>query len=156
MRDAYLVGLEKTAKFSSDTVNRVVEFNRKMLPVAGMTALASHSLRSILRKIQNDTRRKALIEDLMSHDPIIKEAPKEEVLEYYATIYNLAPTVSLEKPVVRELLQHFVKFGRIDISTIKTLTDTEGKAQRRKQQSSFGVKDALMLSVGLSKGGGGN
>lgn len=156
MRDAYLVGLEKTAALSPAMVNKVVEFNRKMLPVAGMTALASHSIKSILRKIQNDIRRKALIEDLMSHDPIIKEAPKEEVLEYYATIYNLAPTVSLEKPVVRELLQHFVKFGRIDLSTIKTLTETEGKLHSGKQQPAFGVKDVLMLSVGGKNSGGGN
>ena len=58
---------------------------------------------------------------------VIKSAPKDEVLAYYATIYNTAPTVSLDKNAVRELLHNFIKFGRVDINTIKTLAETENK-----------------------------
>ena len=91
----------------------------------GILAAGSYALSKIKTKIQNEPRRKAIVEDLASNDPIIKEADKDQVLQYYATIYNIAPTVSLDKNAVREILQGFVRFGRVDVQTLKTLAETE-------------------------------
>jgi len=146
-KDYYTIGLEKTALLginpkSLKDVSASLEGTGPLLKATiGIASLTTFGLKAIINKIQNDTRRKALIEDLMSTDPIIKEADSTKVLEYYATIYNLAPTVSKEKPVVRELLQHFVRFGHIDLATIKTLTDTESKAANK--PGGFSIKDFI-------------
>jgi hypothetical protein len=108
------------------TASTGLRFGTTVLALGALTGL---QIKQAYSKIQNDIRRKALIEDLIMHDPIIKEAPREKTLEYYATIYNIAPKISSEKPAVRELLQHFVKFGRIDLQTLKTLAETESKLQ---------------------------
>ena len=98
----------------------------------GATVLTGYVLKNIINKIQNNSKRKMLLEDLMMHDMIIKSAPKEKVLQYYATIMNVAPTLSEDKEVVRELLQNFIKFDRIDINTITSLTKAEKEMQDRK------------------------
>lgn len=46
-------------------------------------------------------------------------------MEWYATIVHFAPTVSLDKNAVREILQGFARFGRVDLQTLKLLADTE-------------------------------
>lgn len=81
-------------------------------------------LKNFWNKIQNDTRRKALIEDLMLNDPIIKNAPKEQVMAFYATINNVAPSIALDKNVTKDLLHQFITFGTIDVKTIQLLADT--------------------------------
>lgn len=148
--DFYLHGLQKTAAMQtgqfSALANNIKDVTAITTPLLGVAALTTFGIKAILNKIQNDTRRKALIEDLLSNDPIIKEADKTKTLEYYATIYNIAPTVSLEKPVVRELLQHFVKFGRIDLATIKTLSETEEKTNSA-QRGGTSIKDMLSLKL---------
>lgn len=103
------------------------------------------AINHLKKQIQNDTRRKALIEDLYMNDPVISQADREEVIEYYATILSVAPSISLDKNVVRELLQNFIKFGRVDLQTIKTLADTE-KTMKDADKKSFKVP-------GLGKGG---
>lgn len=113
----------------------------KKLTLAGASAVG---LSMLVKKIKNDTRRKALIDDLMMYDPVIKDADKTTVLEYYATIVDVAPSVSLNKHVVKELLQTFIKFGRIDISTIKMLAETDDKVQKNLQlKPALKVKDFL-------------
>jgi hypothetical protein len=138
--------LKKTA-FNLDTLRTIA----KTAPVIGASVavpfLAANSWRN---KIQNDTRRKALIEDLYSTDPIIKNADRDDVIEYYSTIFSVAPSISLDKNVVRELLQNFIKFGRVDIQTIKTLADTE-KSMKQSKPDMFNVKDALNMAMSSSK-----
>lgn len=114
------------------------------LTLAVGAAIPLMTINSMKNKIQNDTRRKALIEDLYQNDPIIKNADREEVIQYYATIFSIAPSVSLDKNVVRELLQNFIKFGRVDIQTIKTLAETERSISQSKSLP-FRVTDALHL-----------
>lgn len=43
----------------------------------------------------------------------------------YATIYHFAPKVSLDKVAVREVLQGFARFGKVDLQTLKMLAETE-------------------------------
>ena len=90
------------------------------------------ALKTLINRIQNDTRRKAIIEDLMLTDPIIKTAPKDQVLSFYATLNNVAPSLAVDKNVTRELLQHFVKFGTIDHQTIKQLAETHSAITKNK------------------------
>lgn len=122
-----MMGMEKEAFLSSiaKSMAKNKDLLQGSLAAAGITSLAGMGISALLSKIQNDVRRKAIIEDLYMNDPLISQAPKDEVLQYYATIYNLAPKVSLEKNVVKELLQNFIKFGRVDVNTAKTLVDTE-------------------------------
>ena len=114
--------------------------------IAGTAAiLSSFALSKAIRTIQNNTRKKALIEDLMTTDPIISKADKAQVLEYYALIDNIAPAVSLERPIVRELLQSFIRFGRVDINTLKMLTETQKNHEAGKGNSSAAVSTAVAL-----------
>ena len=106
----------------------------------GLSLISGFALAAKMRQLQNDTRRKAIIEDLCNTDPILKGADKKEILTYYATIYNMAPLVSLDKPTVRELLQNFIKFGRVDMQTIKTLTETE-KNRAQNGRTDMGIKE---------------
>lgn len=97
----------------------------------GFGVLTAYTFKRAKDKIQNDTRRKSMLSNLMETDPIIGQADKQQVLEYYATIFHVAPKISLDKNAVRELLQAFIKFGRVDMATLKMLADTESKATSR-------------------------
>lgn len=109
------------------TASKIGDVARALGSVAAFATTAGFATKKLIDKIMNDTRRKAMIEDLMLHDPIISKATEDEVMSYYATIYNVAPTMSLDKNTVRELLQNFIKFGRVDIQTIKMLAEAEGR-----------------------------
>lgn len=66
-----------------------------------------------------------LIKKLMQTDPIISAANKDQVLSFYKTICNMAPKVSTDENVVKDLLLNFIKFGRIDMQSLKLLVETE-------------------------------
>ena len=72
---------------------------------------------------------------------MLKEVDRERLLEWYATIYHYAPKMSLDKVTVRELLQQFARFGRIDLQTLKTMAETEKALSQSK--SSEGIKNKL-------------
>jgi len=99
-------------------------------------ALGTIAYDRIKRKIENEPRRRAILEDLSTNDPIISEADPEKVLQYYATIYNFAPEIALDKNTVQELLHHFIRFGRIDLQTLKTLAETEKTIEANKDRQS--------------------
>ena len=101
----------------------------------GATALSANILTTIYRKISNDTRRKAIIEDLASNDIMLKEVDKDQLKEWYATMYYYAPTMTADKATVREVLQMFARFGKIDVKTLQLLTDTEDKLNKMKSDS---------------------
>ncbi len=108
----------------------------------GAFALTSAGLgmKAVINKIQNDTRRSAIIQDLIETDPVLKEADPDQVMEYYAMIYRVAPRLSLEKLAVKELLQNFIKFGRVDIQSIKMIAETEHKLS----PETFNLRDMLV------------
>lgn len=87
--------------------------------------LASYGVYKMVSKLHNDTVRKAIIQDLMDTDPVIKEVDRDKVLGWYETIYRVAPDLSKEKDLVRELLRNFATFGNVDLRTIKELADTQ-------------------------------
>ena len=75
--------------------------------------------------LKRDQRRIMLISELHRNDPMLKDVDLEQLMTWYATIIHYAPKMSLDKNTVRELLQNFVRFGRIDVNTLKTLAETE-------------------------------
>jgi len=95
--------------------------------LAAAAVIGGWGIKKVIDKISNDYKRKALLEDLILNDPILKQEDPNRVKEYYATIYMAAPDISADKSVVRELLRTFVKFGRVDINSINLLVDTQQK-----------------------------
>jgi len=95
----------------------------------------------IIQNIMNDHKRKAMLEDLIMNDAFIKQADPERVKEFYATIHYMAPKLSGDKNVVKELLQNFIKFDRVDISSIKALADT----QKSMSQGQISLADKMNL-----------
>lgn len=122
--------MSKTANYVTNAFNALGDKNTsaalgsmgKLFAAGGLMA---YGVNQLMTKLQNDTRRKALIDDLITNDPILKSAGKQQVMEFYLTIMQVAPSISLDRNIVKELLQNFVKFGRIDINTIKTLAEIE-------------------------------
>lgn len=95
------------------------------LSVAGAVVTGGLVIGKVINKIKNDIRRKSLLEDLHLNDPLLRDIDKAQLMEWYATIVHFAPTVSLDKNAVREILQGFARFGRVDLQTLKLLADTE-------------------------------
>lgn len=95
------------------------------LSVVGAIVTGGLVIGKVINKIKNDIRRKSLLEDLRLNDQLLRDIDKAQLMEWYATIVHFAPTVSLDKNAVREILQGFARFGRIDLQTLKMLADTE-------------------------------
>ena len=95
------------------------------LSVVGAIVTGGLAIGKVINKIKNDIRRKSLLEDLRLNDPLLRDIDKAQLMEWYATIVHFAPTVSLDKNAVREILQGFARFGRVDLQTLKMLADTE-------------------------------
>lgn len=99
--------------------------NTQKIPIAGALISGGIILGKALNSIKNDIRRKSLIEDLYLNDTLLHEIDKAQLMEWYATIVHFAPTVSLDKNAVREVMHGFARFGRVDLQTLKMLADTE-------------------------------
>jgi hypothetical protein len=119
-REAYKYVMNKYAGFASD-----IAAAKDLLTVGGMAATAVMAGKSIVNKLNNDTRRKALIEDLARNDSILRQVPKDKLIAWYGVIYQYGPQTSLNKEVTKDLLHTFARFGRVDMPTLKTLAETE-------------------------------
>lgn len=106
----------------------------KMLAV-GSLVMGGAAIAKAIKEVNNDVRRKRLITELHTTDSILSELPSEQILEWYATIYNFAPHFSLDKSAVKEVLQNFARFGRVDVNTLKMLADTEKSTQEAARAS---------------------
>ena len=118
---------------------------RKGLSLTAAGVTVGLFLKDQINKIMNDTRKKALIEDLMRTDPVIKEEDPEKVMSYYVTLNKFAPTVATDKNAVREILQGCVKFGTFDIQTLKHLADMEKTL--KDSNKTFDANHINLLSV---------
>ena len=93
----------------------------------GVGTLASGIMmgKAYLAKLNNDTRRRAIIEDLARNDAILRQVPKDKLISWYGVIFQYSPRTSLNKEVTRDLLQSFARIGKVDLQTVKTLAETE-------------------------------
>ena len=111
--------LAKNLITAGDTAKAVMSIGGLLFGAGGL------AMKRIFDKINNDTRRKALIEDLANNDPLLKDIDKATVMQWYASIYRVAPSLSMDKSTVREVLHTFARFGRVDMQTLKMLSETE-------------------------------
>jgi hypothetical protein len=111
--------------FSSNDLGRNMDATKLLGGYATSAVLGAYGMKKVIDGILNDRSRWGMLEDLMMNDGIISKAEPQRVKEFYATIHHLAPSISGDKNVVRELLQNFVKFDRVDINSVKALADTQ-------------------------------
>ena len=105
--------------------NAKMEGLNKGVSTAAKALLVGYGLKMAVQKLMNKRENLAMVEDLMLTDPIIKQADPQRVKEFYTTIDYMAPAISKDKNVVKELLQNFIKFDRVDMPSIKALADTQ-------------------------------
>ncbi len=103
---------------------------KSLIAPVGVISGAGMLISKAAARINNDTQRKNLLNDLHLNDPLLRDIPEEQLLEWYATIYHFAPKFSLDKGAVRETLEQFARFGRVDVNTLKMLADTEKATQQ--------------------------
>lgn len=87
--------------------------------------LAPYILKKVRANIDNDIRKKRIIEDLALNDPLLKTVDRRQLYHWYATLCYYAPTLAQDKLTVAEVLNNFARFGKVDFNTIKMLVDTE-------------------------------
>lgn len=100
--------------------------------VSGFLGLAGSRLSNIKNTLMHEPRRKALLENLMASDSILKDAitrhpeSKNMILEAYGTMVRFAPSLSLDINAVRSFLREAVLGGSgVNYATIKNIVDTE-------------------------------
>lgn len=76
------------------------------------------------QKVLNEYRR-MLLDDLLSNDPIIRDADPNAVAEIYKSIVMSAPRLSLDPTAVRSVLRSGVNSVAISPNDLKTLTDVD-------------------------------
>lgn len=154
----YELGLNKTAgdfektamgvdlsKFPTKEIAKGLDVALRGTALATLSAIG---FKTLYNRIKSSTRHKAVIDDLMTNDPIIREADPEEMAQIYATIYKLAPGLALEKPAVREIMQNYAKMGRLDMQTVKMLVEANDKMG---SNPSSGMRDVGQLAATASQ-----
>lgn len=113
--------LEKDAAFSF--VAPLPSFEEAAEAMSKITGLDDEQ-----RKLMN-VRRAILIADLMSNDPIIRDADPNVVTEAYKTMVMTSPRVSLDKAQVRAFLRGAVNSVAISPNDAKVLSDVDKGVQ---------------------------
>ena len=126
-------------------MNNALTTIRRGVAGVGMLGVGAAALHKAYTKVHNDVTRKHIIQDLHLNDPILRDVDNEKLLEWYATIYHFAPKFSLDKNAVREVLQNFARFGRVDVNTLKMLAESE-RALHADSSATWGT-----LLMGMAK-----
>lgn len=127
----------KGAGVNSESVARLVEDLEKEAAVTMAIPLGGNSLEeahgaltsypgvdSEKKRILN-VRRSILLADLMSNDPIIRDADPDTVIEAYKTMVMTSPRVSLDKAQARAFLRSAVNSVAISPSDAKIIADVD-------------------------------
>lgn len=107
------------------SMEKMAMFGAGVKPAVAGMAVGALGLKMLYDKIQRDRQAKQVIDDLMRNDPIISKEAPEKVMQYAATVYNVAPSVTRDHNIMKNLLQNFIKFGTVDLQSIKMLVDIE-------------------------------
>lgn len=146
-------GLQKTANAAAGSAAQAATgFWQRAATVANNAGLmskmtlstigAGFAIKRVIDKIRNDINKKRLLEDLALNNPVLKQVPKDTLVEWYASICLYAPRLCTDKHTVAEVLQNFARFGKVDINTLKMLAETDSKVTsslKNERESVFGA-----------------
>ena len=129
--------LLKESNVSSESVSRLVDELEKdaalnfgfavpfpSVPEAHKALTGSPGVDNEHKRLMN-VRRSIILADLMTNDPIIRDADPNAVTEAYKTMVMSSPRVSLDKAQVRAFLRSAVNSVAISPSDVKTITDVD-------------------------------
>jgi hypothetical protein len=91
---------------------------------SGIVGGGSDGVSGETQKLLN-IRRSILLADLMSNDPIIRDADPNMVAEVYKTMVMTSPRVSLDKAQVRSFLRGAVNSVAVSPSDAKVIADVD-------------------------------
>lgn len=103
----------------------------------GTLAAGFKGIEYVRRKLIQDPKRLQILDELVREDPVLKDADPEKLLEYYSVIFHTAPSITLNKGALREPLRNFIRFDKVDLATLRTLTEIEEKRSRTLSAPSF-------------------
>lgn len=121
-------------------MDRILNWGGSAAKIGVGMMLGGVLLKKAIDSIRNDSNKKRIIEDLALNDPVLKEVEKPTLMEWYATVCHYAPTLCTDKQTVSEVLRNFARFGKIDLSTLKMLADTE-KSISSSREDELGFAD---------------
>lgn len=124
MNEAYDYAM-RTAMEKQAGIKDILDSGLELGKYVGPILSGGLLLKSLYAKISNDIRRKSIIEDLSLNDPVLKNVGKAKLMEWYATIYHFSPKVSLDKTATADLLRNFASFNKVDMQSLKLLSETE-------------------------------
>lgn len=90
-----------------------------------MSAMSSDSAVTNGNQIINNTRRSIILADLMSNDPIIRDADPNQVVETYKAMVMTSPRVSLDKAQVRSFLRSAINSVAVSPADAKVIADVD-------------------------------
>lgn len=123
------VTAEEVARLAEDFDKEAAVTTAFTLPVPSVNeahkALSAHRGVDNERKRVLNVRRSIILADLMTNDPIIRDADPNTVAEAYKTMVMTSPRVSLDKAQVRAFLRSSVNSVAISPSDAKIIADVD-------------------------------
>lgn len=123
---------------STEEVEKIAEELEKAavpltLPIPSMVPSMSDAINAMSgssgvdneNSIVQNTRRSILLADLMSNDPIIRDADPNQVVEVYKMMVMTSPRVSLDKAQVRSFLRNAVNSVAVSPADAKVISDVD-------------------------------
>ena len=123
------VTAEEVARLAEDFDKEAAVATAFTIPVPSMNeahkALSAHKGVDNERKRVLNVRRSIILADLMTNDPIIRDADPNTVAEAYKTMVMTSPRVSLDKAQVRAFLRSSVNSVAISPADAKIIADVD-------------------------------
>ena len=123
------VTAEEVARLAEDFDKEAAVTTAFTLPMPSVNeahkALSAHKGVDNERKRVLNVRRSIILADLMTNDPIIRDADPNTVAEAYKTMVMTSPRVSLDKAQVRAFLRSSVNSVAISPSDAKIIADVD-------------------------------
>jgi hypothetical protein len=153
-KDAFMEGFLKEAavqgafNFGTPIGTAIREFITnpnvaKPLATLGVGMLGAMAAKGVISAIgaransQARARFESALAQAMQGNKLVRSADPQKVKNYAETIYKFAPTVAGDPNLLAYVLANVVQGEGIDVTTIKTLTDLEGRVKDNASPSPF-------------------
>ncbi len=123
--------IKKVVPSASDQAKTRQANAATILQLSGLGVAGALGLKMLLARIQNNSKRTILINDLLRTNAIIKGGDKQRIMGWYATLVQVAPRSALDKTVVTEVLEGAVRFNKLDVATINMLAKMENEIVKK-------------------------